>query len=261
MSPVWLLSAVLVITALASQPAAAQDRGNSDWSFRLAPYLWFSNLGGSEDLGRPPADQVFGNLIVPVEDTLLKKAWAVRAEIGKGRSRLWLHVSRATIVNETEAHPEDDPDDIIPGAYNMAWGTGEVFGAVQVGPFSTAHAIELYGGARYTRHDQTVTLDGAAPRNINESWIDPVLGVRLYSELGRRFWAAFNTDLGGFSLGSEFAWTLAGELGFRVAGPLDLTMRYNYQEVEYDNGKTGGDAYRWSNGVQQGWLFGAVLKL
>ena len=85
--------------------------------------------------------------------------------------------------------------------------------------------------------------------------------MRLYSELGRRFWAAFNTDIGGVSVGAGFAWTLAGELGFRVAGPLDLTMRYNYQEADYDNKKEGAATYVWSNGVQQGWLFGLVLKL
>ncbi len=254
-------AAAMVLPALAPSALEAQDRGNSDWFLRLAPYLWFSNLGGAESLGLPPDEQVFGDLVVPVEDTVLKSTWAVRAEVGKGRVRGWFNVSRATIANSVSMHPILDPSQSLPGSYDLAWFTGEAFVAVQVGPFATGFAFEPYAGGRYVKHDQTVTLNGGSPANIAESWIEPVLGIRLFAEMGRRFWTTFNTDIGGFGVGSEFTWTLAGELGFRVFGPLDLAMRYNYQEADYDNKKEGSDTYVWSNGVQQGWFFGLVLKL
>jgi hypothetical protein len=251
----------LVLTALAPSPVAAQDRGNSGWSFRLAPYIWFSNIGGAVDLGLPADDQRVGDLIVPVEDTVLQNDWAIRAEIGKGRVRGWFNVSLGGIANEVEMILDADPVDTLPGTYDLEWFTTEAFAAVQVGSFSRANSFEVYGGGRYMRHRQTVTLEGGSPTTITESWIDPVIGGRLYAEMGRRFWAAFNSDIGGFGVGSKFTWTLGGELGVRVFGPLDLAMRYNYQEVEYDNGKEGAERYEWSNGVQQGWFFGLVLKL
>lgn len=254
-------AAVLVLSALTPSPLDAQDRGNSNWFLRLAPYLWFSNLGGAESLGLPPDEQIFGDLVVPVEDTVLKSTWAVRAEVGKGRVRGWFNVSRATIANAVGMHPASDPSQTLPGAYDLAWLTGEAFAAVQVGPFATGFSFEPYAGGRYVKHDQTVTLEGGSPTTIAESWIEPVFGARLYAEMGRRFWTAFNTDIGGFGVGSEFTWTLGGELGFRVLGPLDLAMRYNYQEADYDNKKEGTETYVWSNGVQQGWFFGLVLKL
>lgn len=254
-------AAALALAILAPSPAEAQDRGNSGWSFRLAPYLWFSNIDGAVSLGLPADDQRFGDLIVPVEDTVLQNDWMVRAEIGKGRVRGWFNVSLGGTANETEIVSGVDPADTVPGAYDLDWLTTEAFAAVQVGTFSRASSFEVYGGARYVRHEQTVTLEGGAPDTITESWVDPVIGGRLYAEMGRRFWAAFNTDIGGFSVGSKFTWTLGGEMGVRVFGPLDLAMRYNYQEVEYDNEQEGADRYEWSNGVQQGWFFGLVLKL
>jgi hypothetical protein len=255
------LVAVVLLSTLIAPVANAQDRGNSGWSLRLAPYLWYSNIGGSEDLGVPPDEQHFGELVIPVEDTLLQRDWMVRAEIGKGRIRGWVNVSRAGIANDTEMIREGDPTDTIPGDYDLDWFTTEAFVTVHVGTFARANSVEIYGGGRFARHRQTVTLQGGSPSTITESWIEPVIGSRLFVEMGRRFWAAFNTDIGGFSVGSEFTWTLGGELGLRVVGPLDLAMRYNYQEVEYDNGKEGSELYRWSNGVQQGWFFGLVLKL
>ena len=251
----------LALTALSPAPLDAQDRGNSGWFLRVAPYLWFSNLGGAVSLGLPADDQRFGDLVVPVEDTVLQKDWMVRAEVGKGRVRGWFNVSSAGIANDADMIRESNPPDTIPGAYDLAWFTTEAFAAIQVGSFSRANSIEVYGGGRYMRQRQTVTLEGEPPVTITSSWIDPVVGARLYAEMGRRFWAAFNSDIGGFSVGSQFTWTLGGELGVRVFGPLDLAMRYNYQEVDYDNKKEGADLYQWSNGAQQGWFFGLVLKL
>jgi hypothetical protein len=255
------LSLATGLMCLVAPSAMAQDRGNPDWHLVLAPYFWFSNLGGAVSLGLPADDQRFGDLIVPVEDTVLQNDWMVRAEIGKGRLRGWVNVSMAGTANEAEIIRDVVPADTIPGTYDLQWFTTEVFAAAQVGSFSRTNSIEVYGGGRYMRHRQTVTLEGESPTTITASWIDPVVGARLYAEMGRRFWAAFNTDIGGFSVGSQFAWTLGGELGVHVLGPLDLAMRYNYQEVEYDNKKEGAGLYQWSNGVQQGWFFGLVLKL
>ena len=87
LSRLWLACA---LGAVFAPDVAAQDRGNPDWHFVLAPYLWFSNLDGAETLGVPPDRQVAGPFVVPVGDTLLEKSWLVRAEVGKGRWRALL---------------------------------------------------------------------------------------------------------------------------------------------------------------------------
>jgi hypothetical protein len=255
------LSIAGLLSPMCHEGVAAQDRGNPDWHFVLAPYLWFSNVDGSVSLGLPPDNQVAGPYVVPVGDHKLKKSWMVRAEVGKGRLRAWVNASAAKLANEAMLTLESDPADSIPGAYDLSWYTGELYAAYQIGGFTTTNAIELYAGARYLRHKQIVTPSGGQGTTVDETWIDPVLGSRFYTELGRRFWATFNGDMGGFGVGSDFTWTIAGELGFRVFRPLDISMRYNYQEIDYNNDKEGADAYRWSNGVQQGWFFGAIIKL
>jgi hypothetical protein len=187
----------------------------------------------------------------------------VRAEVGKGRWRGWLNVSGAKVADPAEFALESDPSVTVSGTYDFSWYTGELYAAVQVGPFATTHAVEVYLGGRVVRHEQILTTGSQTDpttETIKETWFDPVIGSRLWMELGRRFWASFNGDIGGFSVGSDFTWTLGGELGFRLFRPLDISLRYNYQEVDYDNRKTDASAYRWSNGVQQGWFLGAIIN-
>jgi hypothetical protein len=256
------LPAALLLAALAAPTAQAQDRGNPGWYVRVAPYLWASNIDGAVSLGLPADPQQVGQYLVAIEDTLLEPAWAVRAEVGKGRVRAWFNVSRAGLgPKPTEIEPIDSPADTLEGTFDFTWFTGEAFAAIQVGPFATTHAFELYAGGRYVKHDQSLSVEGAPATDVSESWIEPAVGARLWAEMGRRFWTSFNTDIGGFGLGADFTWTLGGELGVRVIGPLDVSLRYNYQETDYNNDLSGADAYAWSNGAQQGWYLGAVLKL
>lgn len=256
--PVFVLGTLLAGVTI---PAAGQgDRGNDGWYVRATPYLWFSNLSGVETLAIGEADAVIGGFVVPVGDTVLATDWGARLELGKGRVRVLINVMRASVANATEIHPEGDPATLLAATFAFDWLSTDVFAAVQIGPFTENRAVEIYGGTRYVRLHHELTAPGTITSDVVESWIDPVIGGRLYSEVGGRFWATFNGDLGGFGVGSQFMLTVGGELGFRMAKPLDLMMRYSYQELDYDNGGTGASAFTWQNGAIQGWFFGAVFK-
>jgi hypothetical protein len=247
----------------ASQRAHAQDRGNPNWYVRIVPYLWYSNIGGEKTLGEEPGENFVGDYHFPVESDVLKNSWALRAEVGKGRFRGIFNLSNANMQDPAELTSTSNPSVTLPGHYDFTWDTGELFGAVQTGSFKQNIAIELLAGFRYVRHQQKIAFDAqanASDIDLTESWIEPAIGGRFYAELGRRFWSMFNTDIGGFGIGSNATFTLGGEVGFRIVNFLDLTMRYNYQETEYDNEKTGADRYAWHNAVQQGWFFGLVFK-
>ncbi len=257
-APVLVLATLLAGVAA---PAAGQgDRGNAGWYIRATPYLWFSNLSGVETLAIGEADAIIGGFVVPVGDTVLATDWGARLELGKGRVRALINFKRASVANTREIHPVGDPTTSVPAAFVFDWLSTDVFGAVQIGPFTENRAVEIYGGIRYVRLRHELNAPGTITSDVVETWIEPVIGGRLYSEMGGRFWAMFDGDLGGFGVGSQFMLTVGAELGFRVAKPLDLMMRYSYHELDYDSGRTGASAFAWQNGAIQGWFFGAVLK-
>jgi len=240
----------------------AQDRGNPGWYLRLTPYLWFSNIDTEESLEVGHGDHIVGDFFVPVGSSVLEKSWALRLEVGKRRIRGIINLSRANIKNPTNITNINDANITSPANYDFTWFTGEFFVAAQVGPFVTDRAFEIYVGGRYVNQQQDVIAPAQpdATQKVTETWFEPVLGGRLFAEAGNRFWAMFHTDIGGFTIGSDYTWTLGGELGFRLAKPVDITMRYNYQELQFDNGEEGRNRYIWDNGVQQGWFFGLRLK-
>lgn len=242
-------------------PVYAQDRGNPNWYLRVAPYLWLSNIGGAKTLGQEPGPNVMNGFQTHIEDTMLATNWAGRLEAGKGRWRALVNFSRASSGNPTEITRLSDSSH-FEGRYDLTWTTAEVFVAVQIGPFSPKYGFELYYGGRFIKQDQTLSSDGDSTlTEINESWAEPAFGFRYYTELGRRFWAQIHTDIGGFLARSNFTWTLGGELGLRVVKFADVTLRYDYQEMEFDNDQEDAGRYIWDNGVQQGWYFGLMFKL
>lgn len=240
----------------------AQDRGNPGWYLRLTPYLWFSNLDRAESLEVGPGNHIVGDFFVPFGSSVLEKSWALRLEVGKRRIRSIVNLSRANIKNSTNI-TNLNTNITFPANYDFSWFTGEFFVAAQIGPFvANNKAFEVYAGARYVnqKQDLVAPTQPDATQKVTETWLEPVVGGRLFTEAGNRFWAMFHADIGGFTIGSDYTWTLGGEVGFRLAKPVDLTMRYNYQELQFDNGEEGRNRYIWDNGVQQGWFFGLRLK-
>jgi hypothetical protein len=259
---------LLVLLFLSFVPTAyaqldGMDRGNPDLYVRIKPYVWLSNLDTEETLEVGHGRHVVGDFYVPVGDTVLDRGWAFSFEVGKGRWRGIVNLSRSDLARSPDALFYSYPDSSTgrQGSYDLSWFTGEFFAAAQVGPFTSSHGIEIYGGLRYMDQRQEVAIEGVSGESAErtESWVDPVVGARMFAELGKRWWAMFHTDIGGFGIGTDFTWTMGGELGFRLIGPLDITMRYNYQEIEYDHGQDAG-RFIWRNGVQQGWFFGLQFK-
>ena len=234
--------------------AQAQDRGNPNWYTKVVPYFWLSNVDGK---------QVLGDFRLSVADSVLLPAVALRFETGKGRLRGLVHLFRSHRKSTTTITGFSSPADSTEANYAFTWITADLLGAVQIGPFSTAHAVELYAGGRFVRHEQNLefTDNLTAAASTTESWIDPVVGTRLYIELSRHFWTTISTDIAGFGVGSELTWSREGELGFRVTKFADLTIRYTHLQVQFANRDDGPDHYEWDEGAIQGWLIGAVLKL
>ena len=263
---IFLFLLIVIGGLITSNNLHAQLRGNSDWNFQIVPYLWYSNLGVAEtldDLGTFPSNHFVGDFNVPIVSKTLGTDWAFRGELGKKRIRGILILSDAQVKTNTPITSIDSSIVDAPAKSDLTWFTGELFGAVAIGPFKEDLAIELYAGGRYTKQEQKVESDSLQGMiDINQTWVDPVMGARFYIKVGKRWWTMINSDIGGFGIGSgsNLTWTLGAEFGFEIFKHVDISMRYNYQEVEFENGKDGADRFIWDNGVQQGWFFGLTFK-
>lgn len=238
----------LVLGLLGTAPEAqAQDAGNPNAFWRATAYLWFANIDGINHLG---------DATVVVGDTSsLHASLAGELQAGRGRFRGIARFATTSLANRGPLAGPGIPDGTDVG-YDFTWTTAELLAAWQVGRFETNRAFKLFAGLRYSHQGQEL-LDGPEAGSFSQDWVEPVAGAEYFVEMGGPFWAAVDGDLGGFLFGSEFTLRVGLEVGVRVAGPVHLSLAYDYLQTEYGDKDS---EYRWDEGVGQGWLFGLTVK-
>jgi len=239
-------TAGLCLVALAFAPGArAQDHGNPESFWRATAYLWYANMDGTNYLG--------DSTVVVGDSSSLYASFAGEVEAGKGRFR---GIAKFATTSLAGSGPLDGPG-VPDGAlidYDFTWTTATLLAAWQAGRFESSEAFQLFAGLRYVHQAQDLSGSAGA---VSQDWVEPVAGAEYFVEMGGPFWVIVDGDLGGFLFGSQFTMRVGAELGIRVAGPVHLSLAYDYLQTEY--GKEGAE-YRWDEGVGQGWFFGLTVK-
>lgn len=113
--------------------------------------------------------------------------------------------------------------------------------------------VDTYFGARYTYLDIKLDFDGVfqVRRNdvsANKSWVEPLLGARTIWGLSERWAVTAAGDIGGFGIGSDFAWDAVGLIGYRFNLFGDKNPRvlagYRVLSQDYTDG-SGRNKFKW----------------
>ena len=105
------------------------------------------------------------------------------------------------------------------------------------------------------------SLKGRGALNLNQSgdksWVDPYLGARLTLPRQDKWRFGFNGFVGGFGVGSKFAWQVYPNLGYRFNPLFELNGGYRAMYMDYESG-SGSDKFVYkltTQGPQLGFLF------
>jgi len=125
-------------------------------------------------------------------------------------------------------------------------------------------SVELLGGFRWWTNKINVTLNpailpGSISASTSESWVDPVIGVRLTTPVSEQLEFVMRGDLGGFGIGSDFTWQLAGGIHYRFTEMLSVDVQYKALGVNYTNGTPGKRGYFAYNTVTHGPVVGLII--
>lgn len=286
-SPVARLVGVGAIAALTASPALAHEGadelasvrlalepdGAATWNAQAEAMLWFPALNG--DLGL--SDSVgFDIDLIDASEVRLAPAGQVTLRRGRWSAHADGFVfglddeavaSTGFTLNDVTVEPGDNVRyDIdwasftLAGGYRLfghdfqsdqPWCTvaePEAIPADGVGVF-----IDAYAGARL--HTLDFRLGSVADGLIidrDETWIDPLAGLRLAVDLPRGFGFDLQSDLGGFGVGSDFAWNI--EVGFfwQPAPNLAAEIGFRHLQIDYER-----DDFNWD--ITTAGLFGAIV--
>lgn len=125
-------------------------------------------------------------------------------------------------------------------------------------------AMDVYLGARYW--DNTTTLRiGVGPADFesssSDSWVDPLVGVRLGYQFAPRWAVGGRIDVGGFGIGKASSFTYRSLLGLDWRFARHWTLTLGYQVIGLDRVSGSGANRNGTDITQQGPLFGLLWNL
>lgn len=243
-------SLLLMVLLLQIVPLAA--RADDAWQYRLTPYLWFAGLKG--DVATIPGAPVAPIDISPSEALSdIEGGLMLMFDAKRGQHGLFADFLYTDIQSDAELLPPPiglmlrsvSKTTIFSLAYEY-----EVFNR------DRAH-LDLILGARYWDIDSELTFGGGlgllAGKRIqhDESWVDPLLGVKGRMPIGdSRFYIEGGAGLGGFGIGSDLFYELNGAIGYQWTPAIGTAIGYRMFDVDYEDGGFVYDAR------QQGWQLG-----
>ena len=226
-------SVLLMGVLLLGSSVAAAGEG---WNSRLAFYAWFAGLNGDvatiPGLPAAPVDVSPSEALKDTEASLM-----LMFSTKKGRHGVFGDLVYSDVRSSETLAPEiglklktTSKTTLLSLAYQ-----NEVYGR-------QGTTLDLMAGARYWDIDTQLRFEaGQGPldgRKIShdESWIDPLVGVKGQVPLGgSRFFLAGGAAVGGFGIGSDLFYEINANVGYRWTEAIGTTVGYRMFDVDYDD--------------------------
>jgi opacity protein-like surface antigen len=246
-----LVAACAAAIGLVSGGALAQTPPEDGWRLEVTPYFWGSSLDGTVGVRGVEAD-----VEAEFEDIVENLDSAFMGTIELRRNRWALLFDSIYFKLEDEGSRSWQG----PGGIGSATGSLEATSTMQVYQLALGYRIsqeipvDVIAGARYTRLDVdldlTATTGGLLPggtRSVSgdESWWDPLIGIRLLIPFGQRWTGVLYGDYGGFDVGSDSSYQAIAGVNWQFAKHFSAKAgyRYVYQDFEDDGFKWDMAAY------------------
>ncbi len=251
---VSLLIVALTLTLFAPAVSAEEKaKEKSDWEFQVAPYMWFISTSGDVTVKGQKSD-----LDLSFDDIWdeLNIAAMLAFDARNGRWGFYGDIIYANLGDSDVEGPlgfvKIDPTIKLAwltagGFYRLgSWGLSEA--AAKKAPTVT---MDVFAGARYTYLDIELDFKNVPQPTASgdKHWVDPLVGSRVILDLTQRWAISLDGSIGGFGVGSDFAWDAAGLIGYRF--PLfskennaALFGGYRARYQDYTDG-SGDDEFKW----------------
>ncbi len=230
------------------EPVIVED---SSWEFRLSPYAWFAGLEG--DVANIPGLPVMP-IDVSADDALedTEASFMLMFEAKKNGQGFFMDVFYSDVQSE-EALGEVNNNFLV---LNSTTKTTMVSGAYLYEVYNVEQSVvDVFAGVRYWNIDSHLSLIGGLgilpPGDHEESWVDPLIGIKGRTALGdTKFYIAGGASIGGFGVGSDLFYDLNANLGYQWSDSIGTTVGYRMYDLDYEN---DGFIY---DVRQEGWIFG-----
>ncbi len=240
-----------MIMLVLSATADAQD-----WSFELEPYMLGSSIKGDTTVGRAAGVEI---------DVDLSDILEVLDIGGMGHFEAHHSSGWGAILDYGFMDLSDD----ISGPSG-----GVVRAKVRQGVFEALLArrrqlgngyVDYLVGVRWWDNDIDVTIDpvalpGSATANVEEDWVDLIVGARWTNPLNDRWTFRFRGDIGGLGLEADFTTSVSAGFRYQISDGIDLDLQYKALWVDFEDGSRGQPGYFAFDTVTHGPIVGFIFN-
>lgn len=251
---------------------------SAQWSARATVSAWYPSLNGDQSLRGAPKfdidliDQADNQFAPRLELTFRRDRWSVIASgflfgIDQGATvEGGSFASGGVTVNQGDRVTYDikyGSADLLIGYRlpSIPISNGEEAG-VAGDPFAvTDDGVGLFfdvlAGARLWHLDyQLEQIGGPELIDQRSTWVDPVVGARMLLDLPKGWGMELRGDVGGFGVGSDFAWNIEVAFQGEIAENIGVEVGFRHLQTDYETG-SGADELNWDMALAG--LYGSVV--
>jgi opacity protein-like surface antigen len=226
-------------------PVAAQSGINAAeaWSYELTPYLWGSAMKGDvrgSALPKTSVDMSFGDIVDVLDFGLMGAFEGRKQRWGFYLDGIYMKVSDSATARRTGPGPIGAT---LTADANVKLRQTMLAGAVMYRAVDGRSPVDVFGGLRYNKIDVEANIDaslfalsGSVDRRADKDWFDPYIGVRVQHPVSNRWSLVGYADVGGFGVGSDFAYQAAIGLNYAVSKSAAAKFGYRHMNVDYAKG-------------------------
>ncbi|ULQ54069.1 hypothetical protein [Flavihumibacter fluvii] len=229
---VIMVLALALPVVVSGQDNKGEKQSGGHWTFLVEPYLMFPNMSGKTGVGELPdvsinasSGDIFSKLKIGAMLNLeaSNDKWAIATDFIY--MDLNQDVKTGTVINSGDVT-----------AKQFAW---EIAGLRRVSPW-----LELGLGGILNSINAGVDINinniggGTTNRNkdLTQTWFDPMLIARVKNAPGQKFIYQVRGEIGGFGIGSDFAWQIQAYAGYRFSKLFQVTGGYRVISLDYNKG-------------------------
>lgn len=226
---------LILMGMMSSIPAFSQTWPDTSKKYQvyLEPYLFAASLSGTAGAGQLPntficipASQVFSYFQI---------GGMLYAEVHNDRFAYTADFFYADLSQDASTK-----NGILSGTLSVKQFWAELEGLYRVQPW-----LEVGVGARINNVKDALNINVGPPVNANKygeksaTWVDPLIVARLKGAINNKWLLQLRADMGGFGIGSQFAWQLQPDVYFRASRLLEIGLGYRIISMDYHSGTQG----------------------